>query len=334
MTRIKAGIIGLGVGEQHIEGYERHPDCQVIALCDSDPEKCKMAMQKYPDLTIVKDATEILDDPAIGIVSIASYDNCHYEQIVRAIGNNKHLFVEKPFCMHEQEAAHIRSLLNSKPRIRISSNLILRKSPRLIRLKEQIRTGELGKIYYVEGDYNYGRLHKITHGWRGKIDYYSVVYGGGVHIADMLLWLTGDEVSEVSAYGNNIASKESCFRFNDMVVGILQFKSGMVGKVSVNYGCVYPHFHKLEIYGTEATFVNGIPFGSFYSSRDPGVKPAQVCDEYPGTHKGDLLQDFVSSVLDGTDPGISIDEIFASMSVCFALEKSMTLNKPVKVTYY
>ena len=55
--------------------------------------------------------------------------------------------------------------------------------------------GDLGRVYYMEADYNYGRIHKIVDGWRGAIDYYSVFLGGAVHMVDLLLWLTGGTTS-------------------------------------------------------------------------------------------------------------------------------------------
>ncbi len=146
------------------------------------------------------EADEILENDDIDIVSIASYDNFHYEHIIKALENNKHVFVEKPFCMYESEAVHIRSLLQAKPHLRLSSNLILRKYERFRQVKSILDEGQLGDIYYLESDYNYGRLNKITEGWRGQLDYYSVVYGGGVHIVDLLLWLIGEKVLELSSY--------------------------------------------------------------------------------------------------------------------------------------
>ena len=49
--------------------------------------------------------------------------------------------------------------------------------------------GDYGRAYYVEADYNYGRLWKLTDGWRGEIPFYSVVYGGAVHMIDLVCWL-------------------------------------------------------------------------------------------------------------------------------------------------
>ena len=64
MTRLRAGIVGLGVGEAHIRGYESHPDCSVVGLCDIAPEKEELARAKYPDKRFYRDAAELIADPA------------------------------------------------------------------------------------------------------------------------------------------------------------------------------------------------------------------------------------------------------------------------------
>ena len=54
-------------------------------------------------------------------------------------------------------------------------------------MRELIAAGELGELFHLEGDYDYGRRHKLTDGWRGRIPYYSVVLGGAIHMVDLLL---------------------------------------------------------------------------------------------------------------------------------------------------
>lgn len=333
MKRLRAGVIGLGVGEQHIAGYQSHPHCEVVALCDFSDEKLAMAKAKYPGIRLTRQAGEVLQDPEIDVVSIASYDNYHYEQIVQAINNDKHVFAEKPLCLYESEATDIRRLLQEKPHLKMSSNLILRMSPRFRWLKQMIADGDMGQLFYVEGDYDYGRVHKITDGWRGKIDFYSVVYGGGVHIIDLLLWLTGDQVIEVAAYGNNLATRGTSFRYNDIVVSILKFQSGMVGKVTANFGGVSPHFHALSIYGTKATFVNGLEYGTLFESRDPAQGGRKITAPYPGTQKGDLIYSFVDSILNRSQAEVTLEDIFKTMSVCFAIEKATHQSDSVVVRY-
>ena len=215
----------------------------------------------------------------------------------------------------------------------MSSNLILRMSPRFRWLKQMVADGDMGQLFYVEGDYNYGRFHKITDGWRGKIDFYSVVYGGGVHIIDLLLWLTGDRVVEVAAYGSALSSEGTNFRYNDTVVSILKFESGMVGKVSANFSCVFPHFHALSIYGTKATFVNGLEHGTLFESRDPSQAGKKITAPYPGTQESTLVHSFVDSILNRSQAEVTEEDIFKTMSVCFAIEKATHQSDSVVVRY-
>ncbi len=328
---LKAGIIGLGVGEQHIPGYRGHPDCEVVALCDLSEEKLSEVGSRYPEPYRTTRAGDILEDPDINAVSIASYDDAHGAQVCQALDHDKHVFVEKPLCLYEEEAVGIRERLRRKPHLKLSSNLILRKAPRFQVLKEMVTAGDMGDIYYIEGDYNYGRIEKITEGWRGKIDFYSVVYGGGIHLIDLMLWLTGDEIVEVSAYGNRICAENTPFRYRDLTAAILKFKSGMVGKMTANFGCMFPHFHPLALYGTKATFINGRKTGELYRSRDPKIEPEKIEAAYPGASKGDFLSTFIDAILEDGQPEVSAAEVFAAMSVCFAIEKAVQENKTVAV---
>lgn len=333
MVKLRAGIIGLGVGEQHIVGYDKHPQCEVVALCDCDERRLADARRKYPAMQHYSNADDLLAEPGIDVVSIASYDNHHYEQTRAAILAGKHVFVEKPLCLYPEEAQALRILLNDHPEVLLSSNLILRKVPRFVELRRLIADGELGELFHVEGDYNYGRLHKITEGWRGQLDFYSVVYGGAVHLIDLLLWLTGDRVIEVSAVGNAVASRGSQFQFDDLVVALLRFESGMVGKVSANYGCMVPHFHGLTIYGTKGTYINGVRDAQLYHSRDPDQPPRTITTKYPGVHKGDLAYDFVESIVSGRVPLVTMEDVFRVMSVCFAIEQARDRGGAVEVEY-
>lgn len=334
MTVLRAGIIGLGVGEQHIAGYERHPACRVTALCDFDAERLARARATYTGRRCTPDADEILDDPEIDVVSIASFDNYHHAQVLKAIERGKHVFVEKPLCLHRWEAEEIHAALRARPEVRLSSNLVLRGSPRFRWLKTEIERGTLGRVYYLEGDYAYGRLHKITEGWRGRIDGYSGVHGGGVHVVDLLLWLTGGRVTEVAAVGTDLASRESGFGNFDLVASLLRFEDGAVGKVTVNLGCVHPHFHPLAVYGTTATFVNGLDGGLLYTSSDPSRPPHPVTAAYPGVAKGELLYAFVEAVLCGTALPVPTDQVFATMAVCLAIEEAAHAGGWVPVHYF
>ena len=102
------------VGEQHIYGYQSHPNCKVTKICDFNEVKLHEVQKRHPYCIAVKDSNDILEDPSIDVVSIASFDNFHYPQIIQALNNNKHVFVEKPLCLLRTEYESIAKSLKKK----------------------------------------------------------------------------------------------------------------------------------------------------------------------------------------------------------------------------
>ena len=95
MTKLRVGVIGLGVGKNHIKAFDGHPNCELAAICDFSEEKLSILKRLCPDAKRTRKAQEILEDPAIDIVSIASFDDYHFEHASKAIQNGKDVFVEK-----------------------------------------------------------------------------------------------------------------------------------------------------------------------------------------------------------------------------------------------
>ena len=333
-NKLNAGVIGLGVGESHITGLQSHSRCKVGTICDLNEEVLKTVGQRYPSCELTVDPLSILDDTNIDIVCIASYDDAHESQVLRALRNNKHVFVEKPLCLSGKELNNIADELNSKPHLSFSSNHILRKTPRFVELKERISSNLLGEIFHMEGSYDYGRLHKLTDGWRGKIPNYSVTLGGGIHIIDLMLWLSGKKVSSVFARGNNIATSISQFEGLSLTTSVLQFEDGSTGQITSNFASVAPHHHTLSLYGTIGTFEQSHCGASYYWSRDPLDDREEVSSDYPGAAKGDLIMNFIDTIFSNDAPLVSKQEVFDAVSVCLAIDKSITSSTPQKVIYH
>lgn len=328
---LRAGVIGLGVGERHILGYEGDSRCEVVSLCDLNRERLQEVGQKHPGKSLTTSPQEILSDPEIDVVSIASFDDAHRDQVISALEHGKHVFVEKPLCLSRPELDDIAEALRKRPELQLSSNFVLRSVPRFAELRRRIKAGDLGQIYYAEGDYDYGRLQKLTHGWRGRIQNYSVVHGGGIHLIDLLLWLTGAVVQEVFAYGNQISTEGSQFAGDDMVVSVLKFTNGQVAKVASNFASVTPHHHNVSIYGTQGTFTQSPVGASYFWSRDRDAAPERLVDAYPGAGRQDMLMSFVRSILDGTSPGVSSEEVFRAMDISLAISESLVSGSPVAI---
>lgn len=186
-----AATVGLGVGEQHAIAFAKLPQCRLLWVFDLDEHKAEQLAREIGNVGVARTYDTILSDSSVGIVSIASYDDAHFDQVVAALSARKHVFVEKPLCRSLSELRAVKDALQRSGGRHLASNLVLRASPLYRWLREAIRSGDLGEVYAFDGDYLYGRLEKITHGWRRNVENYSVIQGGGVHLVDLMLWLTG-----------------------------------------------------------------------------------------------------------------------------------------------
>ena len=330
----RAGVLGRGVGAAPAAAYRADPRCELAALCDLDPAKLEAAEAEHAGVRLVHDAAALIADPELDVISVASYDDHHFEQVRAALEAGKHVFVEKPICQTEEEARTLHGLLAERPELRLSSNLPLRRSPRFLELKRQVVEGRFGRLFYVEGDYDYGRLWKITEGWRGEVENYSVVLGGAVHIVDLLLWITGDRPIRVSASGNRIATEGTTFAYNDLVVALVEFESGLIGKFSANFGCVHPHYHGIKLFGRDATFVNGVPEGRLFERQEDGVAARPVTSAYPGVGKGDLIESFVDSIVSDRPAAVTPEQVFQTMALCLAIDRAVAEGRPVTPTRF
>jgi predicted dehydrogenase len=239
--------------------------------------------------------------------------------------------VEKPVALHRHEAeAVLRAQQDSD--CYITSNLILRRSPRFVALREMIAAGRFGDIFYLEGDYIHQILWKIVTGWRAKMDFYCVTYGGGIHLIDLLRWMLREEVVEVCGMGNKLLTRVSDFRYPDTIVNLLRFEGGALAKSLTTFGPQRPQIHALNIYGTRLTFVNDLPDGKLFEGDDPADE-APLRIPYPAVEKGDLLPDFVEAIRDRREPEVGARDIFRVMDVCFAAWESVQAGRTVKVSY-
>ena len=104
----------------------------------------KKLSKKY-DVETYQNENQIYNDKSISLVCICSYDNYHYDQIVKCIKSKKHIFVEKPAVDNLKSAKKFLSLLKRNKSIYFSSNYILQKYPKFLYLKSLIHNNRLVK---------------------------------------------------------------------------------------------------------------------------------------------------------------------------------------------
>ena len=297
MKKINAAVVGLGVGYFHAKSIINHKNFHLKKICDFDKKKLKEFKNEYKNVVTTTNFQDIINDKEIKLVCLATYDNIHFDQIKKALEFNKDIFVEKPICVNLKEFKSLEKILKKKPNIKISSNLVLRCHPSIVRLKEFIKKKLIGDIYYIEGDYNYGRLNKITNGWRSKQNNYSVFLGGGIHIFDLVNYvLNFKKIKSYNSFGNKIVTKKSKFKYEDFRLLNIKYSDNIISKISSNFGCVYPHSHFLKVYGTKGTFFMNYKEEVFVKNKNHGFifkkRKINIDNEY----KNKPLNSFLNSI--------------------------------------
>ena len=332
MSKIKklyAATIGLGFGLSHAKVFKNNKNVKLVCVNDLNLKKKKLA--ESLKTTFTQKSNFIFDNKKINLVSIASYDNYHFQHLLKAIKNKKNIFIEKPICQNSKQLGIVKKLLKDN-KLKLSSNFVLRYHPKFKKVKELVNQNKIGKIYSIEGEYNYGRLIKLIKGWRGEIPYYSIVQGGGIHIIDLMQWLINSIPLKAISVGNNLISKQSKFKFNDNNIALIAFKNGVTGKVTSNFSCAMPHNHYLKIYGKKGTIEVSFDKIFWYKSRLKKSKPVLVKYKNDKNYKDKLLNSFIESIFNKKkNYNPSLQDIYSSLSTCFAIDKSLKSKKWEKV---
>ncbi|HLB43393.1 MAG TPA: Gfo/Idh/MocA family oxidoreductase [Gammaproteobacteria bacterium] len=330
---INCAVIGLGIGEEHARALLTHSSVKLSAICDLDKRKITNFINKYKlSSAIEKSFSEILLNEDIHLVSIASFDDVHFEQVIDSLLHGKHVFVEKPLCQTEEQLKKIYSLWK-KNNLGLSSNLLLRRSPLYVWLENLISSGELGTIYALDMDYLYGRIHKITEGWRSKVDNYSIMAGGGIHMADLMMRFIRKNPTRVQSSVNKITTNGTPFRYHDFHASTFYFDDNAIARITANFGCMHKHQHVVRIFGTKATFIYDDMGARIHWNRGEAYQAESVKLSTKPEHKGTLLLEFVDSILDDNYTEKSKVE-FDLMSAVLASDKAVAhYNYPIKITY-
>lgn len=329
---VRAAVIGLGVGRAHALAFARTEGCVVRWLYDLDPARAVEVAKEIGQGEPAESFEAILADPKTDVVALATYDDQHAGQAVQVLEAKKHLFCEKPLCRTLEELRSI-EIARRAAGTHLRSNLVLRAAPVYGWLRDAIRAGELGTVYAFDGDYLYGRLHKITGGWRRDVEDYSVLLGGGVHMVDLMLWLLGERPESVEALGNRLATQGTEFRYDDFAAATFRFPSGAIGRITANFGCVHRHQHVVRVFGTEKTFLLDDQGPRLFEARgdDQTARPLDLAT-LPAS-KGDLIPGLVRAIRAGEDPAPAARHELDVIAATIAAHQAIGASHPTRIPY-
>ncbi len=201
MNRIRTAVIGTGfMGRVHLEALRRVENVDVVEIAATSQEKAKAAAAGFNVLNATGDWREVINDPSIDAVHVATPNASHYEITKAALESGKHVLCEKPLAMSVAEAQELTDLAAAR-KLRGGLNHNLRYYPMVQQMRSMREAGDFGEILVVQGTYSQDwMLYESDWNWRvdPKVSGPSRVMADiGSHFFDMAEHVSGLRVTEV-----------------------------------------------------------------------------------------------------------------------------------------
>ena len=146
MDRVRLAIVGCGnISQLNAPGYLHHPRCEVVALCDTDPERAKRRAREWGITPrVYSDFAQVLDDRSVDAIELLTPTWMHAEQIVAALEAGKHVSAQKPLATTIAEADRIAAAVaRARTTFRVTENFLY--YPPIVKAKELLATGAIGE---------------------------------------------------------------------------------------------------------------------------------------------------------------------------------------------
>jgi len=191
------------------------------SVCDTNPETLKSFTLQYKGVQGVATLTEVLNNPEIKGIAISTPAPSHASIAREAMLAGKDVYIEKPLCLSEEEGAELNTLAAEHGRILMVGHLLWY-HPVVLKLKELVDAGELGRIQYIYSNrLNLGKLRREE----------NVLWSFAPHDVSVILGLTGEMPESIQAQGGNFLHKQIA----DTTVTLLNFASGIRAHIFVSW---------------------------------------------------------------------------------------------------
>ena len=191
---INIGIVGYGYwGPNLVRNFAETPGANVAAVSDLDTAKLAVVQKRFPAVKTTTDFRDLLNDPSIDAIAIATPVNTHFELALAALRAGKHVWLEKPMTETSKQARQLVDEARQRNRVLLIDHTFIYTGA-VERMGELIRSGELGRIYYYDSiRVNLGLFQRDV----------SVISDLAVHDFSILDYLLGEHPAAVSASGTN-----------------------------------------------------------------------------------------------------------------------------------
>lgn len=249
-SQIGIGVVGYGYwGPNLVRNFAANPSAHVVAVSDLDRAKLASIERSYPGVTTTDRVEDLLKDPGIDAVALATPVHTHYQLALSALMAGKHVLVEKPLA---QNADQVRRLIDEANRrglmLMVDHTFVYTTAVQKIR--ELMLRDELGEVYYYDSTRSSLGLFQSD---------VNVIWDLAVHDISIIQYILDEDPVAVSATGScHVAGSPE-----NMAHITLFFESKCVAHVSVNW---------LSPIKVRQTFVGGSKKMIVYDDLEPTEK--------------------------------------------------------------
>ena len=219
MNRCVAVVGGGYWGKNLIRNF--HALGALHTVCDSDTARLAAFAEQYSQVATTPGFADILRNEAIRGVAVCTPAATHATLVREALLAGKDVYVEKPLCLSEQEGRKLNELARDHARVLMVGHLLWY-HPVVLKLRELIEEGELGRIQYVYSNrLNLGKLRREE----------NVLWSFAPHDVSVILGLLGEEPASVQAHGGNYLHQQIA----DTTISTLVFPSGVRAHIFVSW---------------------------------------------------------------------------------------------------
>jgi len=257
-TTVNFGVIGLGMGRYHLEGYLKAPNCNLIGIADIDENRLNDCKNRYGIENAFKDYHDLLALKELDAVSVALPNYLHKPVSIDALNAGKHVMVEKPMALNAAEGQEMLETAKKQGLI-LMLHFNNRYRGDIQMIKKFVDTGEFGDIYYAKTGWVRRRGVPGAGSWfsNKKLSGGGPLIDLGVHVIDMTMYMMGCPkpvaVSGCAVQAFPEYSKYGTFDVEDFASAYIRFENGATMAVEVSWAQNCPSEKQFsEIYGTKA----------------------------------------------------------------------------------
>ena len=261
MAQLKAGVIGLGFGVQHLKTFHRYIDeVDIAAVCDIDQERAGEVAREYGVSKVYTDYGDLLADKDVDFICTGTPGFLHGDECLAALEAGKHILTTIPMVENADKLHQCMQLVKAVERtgLKLAMEQNMRWTDRSVTFRRLVKEGSIGEVCYAESEYTHSLVYlfeidgKKT--WRdglGTTTQESIASGGGIHAIDTIRWIIGQDFTEVVGLGNRIYSPYRTV--NDWETAIFRTTSGATVKAACCKAMAWPGCNTyMSLYGTKA----------------------------------------------------------------------------------